>query len=254
MKKLLLFLLSLPMLASAVTIYMAGDSTMAKYVAKRAPSTGWGVMMQDKCIDGVKVVNRGISGASSKTYRTPRKNIPKRRYWDNLIKQVKKGDYVIIQFGHNDATKGKGDTPRYAYTDADTEFQTNLKGFIDEVRAKGATPILCTPTVICRVHRKSKAIYNTQILNRYSDAVRKVAAETQCDLIDINSAALKKLNDMGVAEAEKLYMLLKPGEYENYPNGKKDRAHLNDKGAEFYASLFVELAKAQKLPIAELFK
>ena len=191
MKKLLLSLLALPLLASAANIHMAGDSTMATYPDKRAPLTGWGMKMQEKCVAGVKVYNRAQSGTSSKSFRTPEDQTQvKRFYWKRLMGSVKKGDFVIIQFGINDAAKG------YRYAAADSDFQENLKGFISEVRAKGATPVLCTQNMICRVNKKGKFI-NPARNTKYVEATKKVAAETNCALIDLNGEAFKKLNAMG---------------------------------------------------------
>ena len=248
MKKLVLSLLALPLLASAANIHMAGDSTMANYPARRAPLTGWGMKMQEKCVEGVKVYNCAISGTSSKTFRTPQDATKvKFFFWDRLMKRVKKGDFVIIQFGINDAARG------YRHAAADTDFQTNLKGFIADVRAKGATPILCTQVFTCRVHKKGHLYIPTKN-KKYIEAVKKVAAETNCPVIDLNGESFKKFKEMGVPAAEKLYMMDAAGRKDKKGNPVIDRTHLNADGADFYAALFVELAKAQKLPISKLFK
>ncbi len=251
MKKLILSSMFLPLLLSAANIFMAGDSTMCRYSAKRAPRTGWGMEMQQFCIPKTKVFNHAVSGASTKSFRIPKDQNAKRKYWDRMIARVKAGDFVIIQFGHNDAASGEKNLFRHA--DADTDFQTNLKEFIKEVRAKKATPVLCTPTVVLRVNKKGK-IVNTKTLNKYVAATKKVAAETQCDLVDINGIALKKLNEKGAKDSQALYMFLPAGKYENFPKGLKDRIHLRKEGANFYADIFVEAAKSQNLPIAKLFK
>ena len=252
MKKLILSSMFLPLLLSAANIFMAGDSTMCRYSAKRAPRTGWGMEMQQFCVPKVRVLNYAVSGTSSKSFRIPKDpQNAKRKYWDRMISRVKAGDFVIIQFGHNDAASGEKNLYRHAA--ADTDFQTNLKEFIKEVRAKKATPILCTPTVVLRVTKKG-AIVNTKMLNKYVAAVKKVAAETKCDMVDLNGKALEELNKKGAKESEKFYMFLEPGKYENFPKGVKDRIHLRKEGANFYAKLFVEAAKEQKLPVSKLFK
>ena len=252
MKKIIFVSMLVPMLLGAANIFMAGDSTMCRYSAKRAPRTGWGMSMQDLCVPGTKVLNHAVSGSSSKSFRIPRDpEMTNRKYWDRMIAKVKAGDFVIIQFGHNDAAAGEKNLFRHA--DADTDFQTNLKEFIREVRAKKATPVLCTPTVVLRVNKKG-AIVNTRTLKKYVDAVKKVAAETQCDLVDINAKALEELNKKGFEQSKSLYMFLPAGKYEAFPNGINDRIHLQKEGAKFYADIFVELAKSQNLPIAKLFK
>ena len=248
MKKLLLSLLALPLLASAANIHMAGDSTMANYPAKCAPLTGWGMKMQDKCVEGVRVYNCAISGTSSKTFRTPEDQTKvKFFFWDRLLNRVKMGDFVIIQFGINDAARG------YRHADPKTDFQTNLKGFIADVRAKGATPVLCTQIVTCRVHKKGH-IYIPTKNKMYIDAVKKVAAETNCPVIDLNGESFQRFKKMGVPAAEKLYMMDAAGRKDKNGNVVIDRTHLNAEGADFYAALFVELAKAQNLSIGKLLK
>ena len=248
MKKLLLSLLALPLLASGATIHLVGDSTMANYSAKRAPLTGWGMALQKYCADGVKVNNRAISGTSSKSFRTPKNDNPKHKYWDNMIRRVKKGDFVVIQFGINDASK---DPARHAA--AGSDFQTNLKAFISEVRAKGATPVLCTQIVTCRVNKKG-VVYNATKNKEYVAATLKVAKETGCEVVDLNTPSLKHFNKIGAAEAEKLYMMGAAGKKDKNGNISIDRTHLNAAGADYYAVLFAEIAKAQNLSIGKLLK
>ena len=243
MKKLLLSLLALPLLAFGATIHLVGDSTMANYPAKRAPLTGWGMALQKYCADGAKVNNRAISGTSSKSFRTHNK-----KFWDRMIKNVKAGDFVVIQFGINDASK---DPARHAA--AGSDFQTNLKAFISEVRAKGATPVLCTQIVTCRVNKKG-VVYNATKSKEYVAATLKVAKETGCEVVDLNTPSLKHFNKIGAAEAEKLYMMGAAGKKDKNGNISIDRTHLNATGADYYAALFAEIAKAQNLSIGKLLK
>ena len=89
----------------AVDIHMAGDSTMQSYRDSYYPQQGWGQRMQELTISGVKINNKAMAGRSSKSFKAEKR-------WENLLKEVKKGDYVIIQFGHNDGNKSKQE--RYA--------------------------------------------------------------------------------------------------------------------------------------------
>ena len=240
MKKILFTLSLLPLLLSAADIYLAGDSTMARYAEKRAPLTGWGMELQALCADGVKVYNRAVSGTSSKSF--------KEKYWAKLIAKVQPGDFVFIQFGHNDRSK-KNDR----YTDPATTFQDNLRFFISEVRARKATPVLLTITPVCRF-KKSGRMYNAQVHQNYINAIRSVAAAEKVDLIDHNALLLAEFGPLGAEKAAKMYMNLEPGEFPAYPKGKKDNTHLRDAGAKIAAKLAVENAKAQKLTVAGLFK
>ena len=241
MKKSLAVVMTLPMLLGAADLYLAGDSTMCDYAEKRAPLTGWGTALKSLVKPGVNVTNLAMGGRSSKSFLTEKR-------WDKILTSAKPGDFVIIQFGHNDAHKGEKN--RYRITDAKDTYRYYLKIYIAEARAKGLIPVLCTQTVLCRflpdgTVRESGA---------YVVACREVAKETGCDFVDLNAYAREKLAAMGQEKAIRLYMTLAEGEFPNYPQGRKDTCHLRNEGAEFYAKGFVELAKKQKLPIAEIFQ
>lgn len=240
MKKIILALTALPLLLGAANIVLVGDSTMTNYPAKRAPLTGWGMKLPALCKDGVKVRNVARSGASAKSYRE--------KLWAKAIAQVKKGDFVFIQFGHNDRSK-KNDR----YSDPNSDYQDYLRGFIAEVKAKGATPVLLTATPVCRFNKANKMV-NSGTHHKYNEATRKVAKECGVELIDHNKLLLAEFGPLGKEKAEKYYMNLAPGEFPAYPKGKKDNTHLRDTGAEVAAKLAVKNAKAQKLKVAELFK
>ena len=155
---------------------------------------------------------------------------------------------MIIQFGHNDRSK------RYnRYSDPETTYRDYLRGFINDVKAKGAIPVLLTATPCCRFDKKG-VMYNASTHHKYNTGTRKVAKETGVDFVDHNKLIVAKLAPLGKEEAGKYYMNLQPGEFPAYPDGKKDDTHFRDTGAELAAKLFVENAKAQELEIAELFK
>lgn len=245
MKKIIALLFALPVILSAADIYMAGDSTMAHYAGKYPPLTGWGMEMQKLCKEGVAVHNRAVGGRSSKSFITE-------KLWEKIMNDAKKGDFVIIQFGHNDAARG--DKNLYRSTYPENTYRHYLRIYIDEARSKGLIPILCTQTLLCDFGRDGKLAKNRPMNEKYVAACREIAKETGCFFIDINACAAERLAKLTQAEAESYYMVVKKGEYPNYPDGKNDRCHLHKRGAEFYAKMFVEEAKKQQLPIAELFK
>ncbi len=240
MKKSILTFAVLPLLLGAADIFMVGDSTMASYPAKRAPLTGWGMKLQQFCKEGVNVYNVARSGASTKSYRDT--------LWEKNIAKVKAGDFVFIQFGHNDRSK---DPKRHA--DPEKAFPDYLRGFIAEVQAKGAVPVLLTATPRCLFDKKG-VMYNPSTYHKYNTATRKVAKETGVEFIDHNKLLIAELAPLGKEEAGKYYMNLQPGEFPAYPDGKKDDTHFRDTGAELAAKLMVKNAKARKLKVAELFK
>ena len=233
-----LMLLALP--AFAADIYLAGDSTMQGYDKSIYPVTGWGAKLQKHCKKGVKIHNLARSGASSKSYYT-------HEYYGLLLKAVQPGDYVFVQFGHNDAHNDKRNTI------PESTFQDYLKKYIADIRAKKATPVLLTQTTICRFGKDGK-VYNTEIEQRFIEATRKVAKEMNVELIDHNAWALKNVSALGETKAKTLYMYLKKGEYPAYPEGRNDDCHFHERGAEFFAAGAVKQAKADKLKIARLFK
>ena len=227
---------------AAADIHMAGDSTMMTYRGNVAPQQGWGQRMQELVKDGVTVKNRSIGGRSTKSFKAEKR-------WENLLKEVKKGDFVIIQFGHNDGTKDKPER----YTDPKTEYKENMKGFVEDVRKAGGIPVIAT-SIPFGIYLEDGSLKPAGFLNPYLQSAREVAAETKCDLVDLYAYADKELNAAGEKKGTLLYLELKPGEYPNYPDGRSDRCHISFRGALFYAKAFALLAKENKLPIAELFK
>ncbi len=197
-------------------IVLIGDSTMASYAkppADRPDLTGWGQVFGEQFASGVEVLNHARSGRSSKSFLREGR-------WKVVLQA--KPDYVFIQFGHNDQP-GKGDRA----TEADGEFKDNLRLYIGESRAVGATPILVTP-VARRTFRNGKP-YST--LGPYADAMIAVGKESKTPVIDLHAASFDlfgKLGDKGSAD-------LSPS--------KSDRTHFSRKGA-------IEIAKlvAQSLP------
>ena len=244
LKKLLLcaVLASAASILAAADIYMAGDSTMQTYRGNYAPQQGWGQRMQELVKDGVKVNNRSIGGRSTKSFKNEKR-------WENLVKEVKKGDFVIIQFGHNDGTKAKPER----YADPKTEYKDNMKQFVEDVRKAGGIPVIAT-SIPFGIYLEDGSLKPAGFLDPYLNSAREVAAETKCDLVDLYAYADKELNAAGEKKGTQLYLVLAPGDYPNFPEGKSDRCHICFRGALFYAKAFALLAKQNKLPIAGLFK
>ena len=227
---------------AAADIHMAGDSTMMTYRGKDAPQQGWGQRMQELVKDGVTVKNRAIGGRSTKSFKAEKR-------WEGLLREVKKGDFVIIQFGHNDGTKDKPER----YTDPRTEYKENMKGFVEDVRKAGGIPVIAT-SIPFGIYLENGSLKPAGFLDPYLKSAREVAAETKCDLVDLYAYADKELNAAGEKKGTSLYLVLNPGDYPNYLEGKSDRCHICFRGALFYAKAFALLAKQNKLPIADLFK
>lgn len=225
--------------AELPTIYLAGDSTVCDYPPDQAPMTGWGQALKDFCKPGVKVVNLAAPGRSTKSFQAE-------GLWDKLLDSLQPGDFVFIQFGHNDQKKNVPEL----YAAAETDYRENLKAFIADVRARKATPILCTP--VSRRHFSSNGMFRPSLEN-YPDVVREVAREEKVPLIDLNEFTEKLFRSEGPENSKKYLTILAPGEYPGYPKGAKDNTHFSYLGASTVAREVVRSAREQRLPVSECF-
>jgi lysophospholipase L1-like esterase len=223
-----------------VTIFLAGDSTMAEKQPEKRPETGWGEMLAQHFKDGtVKIDNRAMNGRSTKTFISEGR-------WQAIVDALQKGDFVFIQFGHNDESKDKGER----YTPPE-DYRRNLARFVDEVRAKAANPVLLTPVMRRRFDKDGK-FYDTH--GEYPDIVRSVAREKRAPLIDMHLKSEGVIVRYGVDDSRRLFLQLKPGENANYPNGAEDNTHFNPLGAGEMAKLAVEGIRENKLKLAKWLK
>lgn len=204
-----------------ITIWMIGDSTMAIKDPSAWPEMGWGVPFANFFDSTVTVSNHARNGRSTRTFITE-------GLWQKVIDNVKAGDYVFIQFGHNDEvpTKASATTP--------DEFKANLERYISETRSKRAHPVLFTPVARRKFDRKGKI---TGTHDQYAAIVRKVAKEQNTPLIDMDKKSQALLQQLGDETSKLLYLWLAPGENPNYPEGKKDDTHFNELGARKMAEL-----------------
>ncbi|HEX8721552.1 MAG TPA: rhamnogalacturonan acetylesterase [Pyrinomonadaceae bacterium] len=243
MRRLLFALCLLPAFAAAapakgpVTVHLAGDSTMAEKLPEKRPETGWGEMLQKHFrADRVRVLNHAKNGRSTRLFI-------EQGLWRGLLDSLKEGDYVFIQFGHNDSAKDKPDR----YTPPE-DYRANLVRFVKEARGRGATPVLFTP-VMRRKFTKEGAFVDQHGV--YPGIVREVAAELRVPLVDMHRKSERLLVGYGPEESRKLFLQLKAGEHANYPNGIEDNTHFNPLGAELMAGLAVEGIHEQKLGLAK---
>ena len=226
---------------SAITVFLAGDSTLAEKKNDKRPETGWGEKLQ-RYFDESKVVieNHAQNGRSTKSF------IAENR-WQKIVDSLKKGDYVLIEFGHNDE---KLDKPGVGAA-AKGEYRENLIRFVRDVRAKKAFPILLTPVMRRRFDENGK-FFDTH--GEYPGVVRKVAAEQKVPLIDLHSKSEELLVKLGAEDSKKLFLILKAGEHPNYPKGVDDNTHFSRFGAEEMARLAVAEIKNQKIRLRKHLK
>lgn len=244
MIKILIFIMLLSLVSLAqkqsITVFLTGDSTAAKKLSEKRPETGWGEIFQ-QFFDDKKVIidNHAMNGRSTRTFISEGR-------WQVVMDKLKRGDYVFIQFGHNDQSKEK--TDRYTPPE---DFKNNLRKFIAEVRDKKATPVLLTPVMRRRFDKDGK-FYDVH--GEYPDLTRFVAKELKVDLLDLHRKTETLLITYGAEESKKLFLQLKEGEHPNYPKGVEDNTHFNSRGAEEVARLAVEEIRAKKLKLRKYLK
>ena len=195
------FLLGLGFAAacSGQTIFVAGDSTAANYPQSRAPMTGWAQVLHEFVKPGVRVENRAAGGRSTKSFREEKR-------WERILGDLRPGDFVMIQFGHNDQKKGHP----AIYAEAESAYRDNLKRFVAEVRAKKANPVLLT-SVARRLFRKDGSLI--QSLGNYPKVAREVAKETSTPLIDANALTTEWLQKAGDQGSIRFFTHVAPGEF-----------------------------------------
>ncbi len=215
-----------------VKLFLVGDSTMAdKNSPKDNPERGWGMVLPTFFTNNVVIENHARNGRSTKTF------IAEGR-WDFLMKRVSAGDFVVIQFSHNDEVETKK-----AFTPL-PDFEENFRRFVRDVKAKGANPILCTPVA----RRKFDSIGNLVDTHPvYPQAIISVATEMKVPLIDMETKSEEILKKYGVEASKKLFMHIEPGVWKSVPNGKVDDTHFVEAGALEMANIFVEGLKELKI-------
>lgn len=245
--------------ADSVTVFMIGDSTMAnKPLDKENQERGWGQMLPIYFEGPIKVDNHAVNGRSSKSF------IDEGR-WEKVREQIRPGDYVIIQFGHNDEKAKSPDR----YTVPGSTFDANLKKFVNETREKGGTPILMNSIV--RRNFPANGIAAAQTDDRqktwkkglenypaegdtlvdthgdYRIAPRNVAEEMGVAFVDMNALTHELVQGLGKDASKSLYMWMPVGVYEFAPNGRIDNTHLNVFGGIVVSRLAVN-ALAENVP------
>jgi len=235
MKKILLLIL-IPFLLSfqssdKIRVYIAGDSTAQTYDTTKTLQRGWGQMLPSFFDDKVEVINKAKAGRSTKSFQDEGR-------WAEIVSDIRKDDWVIIQFGHNDTS----DKPeRHASPE---DYRKNLIKFITDVRRKKANPILLT-SVVMRTFKDGALVDDR--LKVYPGITREVAKEYNVPMIDINLKTRDLILKLGDEKSKSLYMWLEPGVDPSKPDGSKDDTHSLEAGAKQIAKYVAEGIKELKL-------
>ena len=225
----------------AANLVLVGDSTLAPRTEK-VKLGSWGDMLRPYLKDGNGIVNIAHGGLTVRTIQ---------KHWVKEREQIRKGDFVIFQFGINDAAKTK-------FVD-EAEFKKTKAEFVDWCRARGATPFFASPLANGSYgkHAKPGEKYRVgEARTRYGDYAKAVAEEKKVDFVDmarLTAAELEKLGRDGAVACfagDSTRKDPKTGEEKQV----WDMTHPNKAGAKRFAEIFLADVKARKLPVAELFK
>lgn len=232
------------------TVFMIGDSTMAnKDTTGGKQERGWGMVLQQYFDNHVVVDNHAVNGRSSKSFINEGR-------WDKVLAKIKPGDYVFIQFGHNDE-KPQPDR----HTDPGSTFDDNLRKFVNDTRSKGGIPVLFNAVVrrnfalkvqkndddekLRNLDAKSgnnvlegDTLYDTH--GDYRLAPANVAKEMGVVFIDANAITHELEQGLGREASKKLHMIFAPGEHPSLPKGRWDNTHYNIYGANQVAVLLIK--------------
>lgn len=246
------------------TIFVIGDSTAAnKDTTGGKVERGWGMMLQ-QCFDAdfIVVDNHAINGRSSKSFLDEGR-------WDKVLAKIQPGDYVIIQFGHNDE---KSQPARH--TDPGSTFDYNLAKYVRETREKGGIPVLMNSVVRRNFLVEAPVIADDEQLRNttfsdgskmvegdslidthglYRVAPRDVALRMNCHFIDANKITHDLEQGLGREASKKLHMWFRPGEEPSLPQGKQDNTHYNIYGAKVVANLLAD-ALCEEIPVLKPFR
>lgn len=263
MVSVMLMLLSAAKQEKSTTIFVIGDSTAAnKDISGGKKERGWAMALACFFDDHIVVDNHAVNGRSSKTF------IDEGR-WDKVLELMKPGDYVIIQFGHNDE-KPKADR----HTDPGSTFDYNLAKFVRETREHGGIPVLMN----CVVRRNFfvnapendddeklrtttfmdgvKMVEGDSLIDThglYRVAPRDVARRMNCHFVDANQITHDLEQGLGTEASKKLHMWFKPGEEPSVPKGRQDNTHYNVYGAHEVARLLAD-ALCDEVPLLSKYR
>ena len=213
----------------APTLFLIGDSTVCDQ--SREPYNSWGQMLTRFLKSDLAVANHGESG---ETYRD---SIGRRRL-DKMLSVMKPGDFMLMQFGHNDQKQIEG-----GRGGPFTTYKAEIKTHVDAVRAHGGTPIIVSPM-------ERRAFANGKVkpsLTDYAEASRQSAKELGVAFIDLNAMSVpfyEALEALGTDKSAAAFAA---------PNGRVDNTHHNNYGSYELAKCIVQSIRAQKLPLAKFF-
>lgn len=220
-----------------IKIYLVGDSTMCLYDKTRFPQEGWGMPFANFFDSSVQIDNRARGGRSSRSFMAE-------KLWQPILDSLQEGDYVLIQFGHNDPANSADHPDRKTTPE---EFGKFLTQYVTEARSKKAIPILITPVTLRKFDKDGKVM---ETHAPYSQVMMDVAAANKVPLIDLDGKSRELVQKLGPDFSKYLYLDFEPGDTPNYPRGYHDLTHFCDFGARKMAEIVLNEIRAQNLELA----
>lgn len=215
-----------PASPATVRVFLAGDSTVTDQNFE--PYVGWGQALPLFLGDRAVVANHAESGRALRSFQGEHR-------LDKILAQLRAGDFVLIQFGHNDQKeKGEG-------VGAFTTYAARLRAYVDAIQAKGGKPVLVTAVARRRFDAQGQVV---ESLGDFPAAVRQVAKERGLPLIDLNASSKQVYQALGV-ERSKLALLHYPANtFPGQTEPLRDDTHFSAYGAYVMARCVVEGIRA----------
>ena len=258
-----LFVLTAFQQDKVTTIFIIGDSTAAnKDISGGKQERGWGMALQCYFDDNILVDNHALNGRSSLSF------IREGR-WDKVLEKIRPGDYVIIQFGHNDEKSGEK-----RHTDPGSTFDYIMAKYVRETREKGGIPVLMNCVVRRNFFTKApqndddeslrtttfkdgvKMVEGDSLIDThglYRVAPRDVAQRMNVHFVDANQITHNLEQGLGTEASKKLHMWFRPGEEPSVPDGRQDNTHYNVYGAHVVAKLLAD-ALCEEIPLLKKYR
>lgn len=217
-------------------LFIAGDSTAAQKSGEAKPETGWGEKLSCFLSSEIEVRNYAQNGRSTESFITEKR-------LDQIIKEIGPGDFLLIQFGHNDQ---KIDTPIGTMPYGD--YQENLARFVEVALAKNSFPLLLTS--VTRRDNLPDGRLNPKTLGDYPEAMIALGETLAVPVIDVYRLTQDYYGRLGMEETKKLHLHLAAGQHPNYPAGVADNTHFNDYGAHQIARIIAENIRLMEHPLS----
>lgn len=206
-------------------VFLAGDSTVTD--GRREPWSAWGQMLPRFFAPGTAVANYAESGLTLSSFRAQRR-------LDKILSQLRTGDYVLIQFGHNDQKEKGEDKGPF------TSYKANLKDYVSKIREKGGLPVILSPME----RRRWSGGTPQSTLTSFAEAARQVGTEEKVPVIDLNGLSLKVYAALGESGSKKAFVFVEPNTFPGQKDAIADNTHFSNYGAYLLARAIVQDIRA----------